>query len=232
MTIGQLYRLQQIDSEWDEASELMAEVKQSLDTSDELLQAREAAAAAERELNGTKAKLRSLELEVGSLDARFKANQERMYGGKVRNPKELTGLAEEAKSLKRQRAELEDAELEQMVLAESQEEALKDKRAQLRQIEAQFLELHSVLLAESERLTARLEELDEQRAEVRSRIARTDQLLYDDLRGRLGGVAVALLRHGMCQACGVDVPTAEAQAVERGVTHFCPVCNRLLCGGG
>lgn len=232
MSVGQLYRLQQIDSERDEKSRRLAEIEQSLDVSDEVVAAREGAAEAERQMHETKASMRALELEVGTLDARLKANQERMYGGKVRNPKELSGLLDEAKSLKRHRSELEDSELELMLLAETQEAEVAERGARLRQIEADWQEQHAVLLAEKEDLVARLGDLEELRSEVRSRIVRADLAMYDDLRSRLGGVAVALLRHGMCQMCGVDVPTAEALAVERGAAHFCPVCNRLLCGGG
>jgi uncharacterized protein len=232
VSVGQLYRLQQIDSEWDEKSERLAEIEQSLGLSDEVAEARESAAEADRQWKESRAKMRALELEVASIDAKLKANQERMYGGKVRNPKELSGLSDEAKSLKRRMAELEDEELELMLLAETRERESSQRGARMRQVEAQWQEQHAVLLAEKEGLEAHLHEIDELRSEVRSRIGRMDLATYDDLRVRLGGVAVALLKHGMCQVCGVDLPTAEAQAVERGAAHFCPVCSRLLCSGG
>ena len=231
--LGQLYRLQLTDSEWDEKSQRLAEVAQSLGVSDEVVHAREEVAEAERALQDSRVKMRALELEAGSLEARLKANQERMYGGKVRNPKELSGLSDEAKSLRRRRTEAEDVELELMLLAEAQEAGLAERRARLRQTEATWQEQQAVLQAEKEQLEARLGGLEELRSEVRSRIGRADLAFYDDLRAGLGGVAVALLRRGMCQVCGVDVPTGEAQAVERGEgPHFCPVCNRLLYGGG
>jgi len=232
VSVGRLYRLQQVDSENEEKSRRLAEIEQSLGVADDVVAAREGASEAERQLYETKANMRALELEVGSLDARLKANQERMYGGKVRNPKELSGLSEESKSLKRHRSELEDSELELMLLAETQEAEVVARGARLRQVEADWQEQHAVLLAEKANLVARLADLEELRSEVRSRIAMADLAMYDDLRSRLGGVAVALVRHGMCQVCGVDLPTAEAQAVERGERHFCPVCDRLLCGGG
>ena len=232
MSVGQLYRLQQIDSESDDKGERLAEIEESLALPEKVVEARAHAAEAERLLQETKARMRAIELDVGSLSAKLKANQERMYGGKVRNPKELSGLSEEAKSLKRHLSELEDAELELLLLSETQEAEKAAQAAQLRQVEAEWLEQHAALLEEKEGLEARLREVDDLRIEVRSRISRADLALYDDLRDQLGGVAVALLRRGMCQACCVDVPTAEALAVERGATHFCPVCGRLLCGGG
>jgi len=231
--LGQLYRLQLTDSEWDEKSHRLMEVVEGLAASDEVAHAREEVVEAERALHESKAKARTLELEVGTIDARLKANQERMYGGKVRNPKELSGLSEEAKSLLRRRADAEDVELELMLQAEAQEAELAEIRARLRQVEATWQEQQAVLTAEKEQLESRLAALEELRGEVRSLISKADLALYDELRAGLGGVAVALLRRGMCQVCGVDVPTGDAQAVERGEgAHFCPVCNRLLYGGG
>jgi predicted nucleic acid-binding Zn-ribbon protein len=55
---------------------------------------------------------------------------------------------------------------------------------------------------------------------------------YDDLRQRFGGIAVVVLKRGICQTCGVDVPTSVARAVERGEgVHYCPVCSRLMVAG-
>jgi predicted nucleic acid-binding Zn-ribbon protein len=231
--LGQLYRLQLTDSEWDEKSHRLMEVVEGLAASDEVVHAREEVVEAERALHESKAKARVLELEVGGIDARLKVNQERMYGGKVRNPKELSALSEEAKSLRRRRADAEDVELELMLQAEAQEAELAEIRARLRQVEATWQEQQAVLTAEKEQLESRLAALEEVRGEVRSLIGKADLALYDDLRAGLGGIAVALLRRGMCQVCGVDVPTGDAQAVERGEgVHYCPVCNRLLYGGG
>jgi predicted nucleic acid-binding Zn-ribbon protein len=43
---------------------------------------------------------------------------------------------------------------------------------------------------------------------------------------------MARLRGGVCQVCGVNVPTQVARAVQRGEgRYYCPVCNRLLYGG-
>jgi uncharacterized protein len=230
---GRLYRLQLTDSEWDEKSYRLAEVVEALGVSDDVARARQAVAESEGLLHGSRAKIRALELEVGNIEAKLKANQERMYGGKVHNPKELSGLSEEAKSLRRRRSDAEDAALELMLQAETQEAELAERRACLRQAEAALAEQQAVLQAEKEQLEARLTDLEELRTELRSRIGSADLALYDDLRSALGGVAVALLRRGMCQVCGVDVPTDDARAAERGEgLHYCPVCNRLLYGGG
>jgi predicted nucleic acid-binding Zn-ribbon protein len=229
---AQLYRLQLVDSEWDDRSRSLAQVESSLGETGDLIQARKAETEAEEELNGLRAQLRSLELEVSGVNARLKSNQDRLYSGRVRNPKELSGLHEEAAAHRRRRSELEDQQLELMIAIEESEAELAERQARLRQIEANWREDQAALMAEKEDLERRLADLEEQRNEIRARIGTADLANYDDLRSRFDGVAVARLKGGICQVCGVDVPVTVARAVERGEgEHYCTVCNRLLFSG-
>ena len=230
--VSQLYRLQLVDSERDEKSGRLAQLEAMLGESQELLQAREAIDEATQVLAAQRTELRALELEIATLNDKLKKNQERLYSGRVRNPKELTGLHEEAGALRRRRAELEDDQLELMIVIEDQEAELAERQARLRQIESNWREEQARLLAEKERLEQQLADLDQECQQIRDRIPVADLRLYDDLRQQQGGKAVALLKRGICQGCGVDVPTSLARSVERGEgMSFCPICNRLLYGG-
>jgi predicted nucleic acid-binding Zn-ribbon protein len=169
---------------------------------------------------------------VASVNAKLKTNQDRLYSGRVRNPKELSNLQDEANALRRRVSELEDEELELMITVEEEEAELAERQARLRQIEATWRQEQVALQAEKERLELRLAELEEARGRMRGRTGAASLAEYDDLAARYGGVGVALLKRGICQMCGVDVPTGVARAVERGEgMHYCPVCNRLLSGG-
>jgi len=230
--VGQLNQLQLADSEWDTGSQRLAEVEQTLGPAGDVLQAQEAVGEVQKGIQQARARLRVLELEAGKLDAKLKTNQDRLYGGKVGSPKELSNLEDEAKSLRRSQSKVEDDELELMIAIEAQDAELAERQARLRQMEATWREGQAALLEEKEQLQARLAELEVLRVVLRERIGSADLSLYDDLRRSLGGTAVALLKRGICQSCGVDVPTGEARAVERGESpFFCPVCSRLLYGG-
>jgi len=230
--VRQLYQLQLLDSEWDGKTAQLAEVNDGLGETDELIQAREAVAETTVGVKQLRSRLRALELDVAAVSAKLKQNQERLYGGRVRNPKELSGLQEEAGALRRRGSELEDQQLELMIELEEHEAELAERQARLRQIEANWQEDQARLKAEKEQLEFRLAELEEERAEKRSPVGRAVLADYDDLRARGGGTAVARLKGGICQVCGVDVPVSMANAVERGAgVHYCPVCGRLLFGG-
>jgi predicted nucleic acid-binding Zn-ribbon protein len=231
-TVKQLYRLQLVDAEWDQRSHRLAGVGAGLGVTGDVIRAREAVTEMEARLSGLRAEMRNLELEIASVNAKLRQNQDRLYGGRVRNPKELSNLQEEAAALRRRVSELEDRQLELMIAIEEDEAELAERQARQRQIEATWQEDQVSLQAEKGQLEHRLVELEEQRGALRNRISPADLALYDDLRRTLAGTAVVLLKGGICQACGVDVPTGVARAVERGEgVHYCPVCNRLLYGG-
>jgi predicted nucleic acid-binding Zn-ribbon protein len=228
----QLYNLQLVDSEWSETENRLHAINSSLGLTADLIRAREAVVEAESGLDRLESNLRALELEIGSLNAKLKANQDRLYSGKVKNPKELNNLQEEANYLRRRRTELEDDQLELMIGIEEDEAELAERQARLRQIEETWKHDQEALRAEKQALETRLEELVARRDTMRTQIGPSDLALYDQLRSSLGGVGVALLRRGRCQVCGVDVPTGVARSVERGEgPYHCPVCDRLLAGG-
>jgi predicted nucleic acid-binding Zn-ribbon protein len=230
--VKQLYRLQLVDSEWAEKANRLAETEAGLGESGDLIRAREAVVETEGHLAELRRQLRALELEIGGLNDKLKKNQEQLYGGRIRNPKELKGLQEEATALRRRRSELEDEQLEIMIAIEEEEAELAERQARLRQIEGTWRVEQATLLHEKQQLEQDLADLEEQRGAMRARLGAADLTLYDDLRRQSGGVAVVLLKQGICQACGVDVPISAARAVERGEgMHYCPVCSRLLYGG-
>ena len=231
--IGQLYQLQRVDLEREEKSNHLAEVEACLGETEDLKQARQAVADMDAQVGQLRKQVRELELEVGGIEDKLKHNQDRLYSGQVRNPKELKGLQEEAAALRRHRSQLEDRELELMIGIEQSEAELAERQARLRQIEDSWRADQTGMFAEKERLQLRLAELEEQLSDMRADLGRKDLAFYDDLQGRLGGRGIALLKDGLCQGCGVDVPMTVARAAERGQgLNYCPICDRLLYGGG
>lgn len=231
--LRQLYQLQLVDNEWDKIGERLTEVNTRLQATGDVARAEQAVRESEDKLRALRKDLNALELEVGSLDLKLKKNQERLYGGKVRNPKELSSLQDEAASLRRRRSELEDDQLELMIVVEEQEAELAERQARHRQIEATRRQQQSELLSEKTRLESLQADLRTERGEARARIGAANLARYIELRDRTGGSPIALLKRGVCQSCGVDVPTGVAWDVERGAgEHDCPICGRLLLYGG
>ena len=225
-----LYRLQTIDLEIGNGQRRLGEVEAGLGESAELRQARQAVQKAEDELSRWRTTLRDLELEARSLTAKIPSAEERLYSGRVTNPKELANLQDEVSYLKRRRGELEDRQLEAMVEVEEYEAEVDSKKASLAQIEAEWSQAQKRLTEERSELEERLTHLEEERVKMEGMIGPEDLTLYGELRGRKGGQAVALLKEGVCQACRVTLPTSQVQQVRsRDSLSFCSSCQRILC---
>jgi hypothetical protein len=224
-----LYRLQTIDLEIDDSKHRLEEVEAGLGESEGLRQAQHALQKVEDELNRWRTTLRDLELEAKSLTTKITSVEKRLYSGRLSNPKELANLQNEVSYLKRRRGDLEDKQLEAMVEVEEYEAEVDSKKTILAQVKAEWTETQGQLTEERSELEERLAHLKKERAEVQETIGAEDLTLYEQLRSRKGGRAVALLKGEVCQACRVTLPTSQVQQARSGDSlSLCSSCQRIL----
>lgn len=225
----QLYRLQTIELGIEGAKRRLKEVKASLEEGEQLRRAYRAVEEIEAAWRRCQANLRDLELETRGLAEKIEATRGKLYGGRVGNPKELAALEEKLGYLERRKERREDETLEAMVALEENEGELAERREELTRLETECRRDRERLVAEREELEAKLDHLKGERIELRQVIAADDLALYDDLRRRKGGQAVALLDGSVCRCCGVTLPSGKAQQAWRGEDlSFCDGCGRIL----
>ena len=224
-----LYRLQIIDLEIDERSRRLKEAKAILEGNEELGRARQALQDGEKKLSRQRTRLRDQELEMRSLANKIASVEDRLYGGRIKNPKELASRQEEVQYLKRRKDGLEDQVLEAMIEVEESEASVTEQRERLARLEEEWQETQARLSAEQNELVNRLSQLRAKRAKLQKTIEAGDLALYEDLRRRWGGRAVALLEGELCQACGVTLPSSKAQQARQGEKlTLCGSCERIL----
>jgi predicted nucleic acid-binding Zn-ribbon protein len=224
-----LYELQQVDLEIESASRRLKEIAASLVESNELKQARKMVVEAKARLAKRRARMKDLDLEVSSLSHKIETDEQRLYSGRVTNPKELASLQDEVASLQRWRDKKEDDLLEVMVAAEEGEAALADAQAILTQVSDAWRAEQGDLANEQAQLQVRLGELDEQRESLVAAIGPEDMAIYERLRQRKAGRAVALVKDGICQGCRMNPPTSQVQHARSGTELvFCNNCGRIL----
>jgi len=228
-----LYHLQTIDLEMDERGRRLKEVKAVLEGDEELQRMRQALQDEEKKLSRQRAKLRDQELELRSLTDKIALVEDRLYGGGIKNPKELASRQEEVQHLKRRKGELEDQMLETMIEVEDSEASVTEQRQRLARLEEERQETEARLSAEQNELVSRLSQLKVERIKLQKTIEPGDLALYGDLRRRKYGQAVALLQGELCQACKVTLPSSKAQQARQGeALVFCASCERILYVGG
>jgi len=227
--IQSLYQLQLLDTQLDQTHKELAEVKASLGESEALKQARGAVTGSEQAMHQAQTKMRDLELEVNGLATKITQQEKLLYGGKAMSPKEATNLQDEVSSLKRWHGTREELLLEAMMAAEEAEETFQTAQASLADVEAGWSAYQETLRQKQSELENRLAELQARRPTLTASLKAEDLPEYDGLRRKRAGRAVAIVKNGVCQGCGIAVSQGKLQRARAGQElTFCGTCGRIL----
>ncbi len=227
-----LYRLQQIDSPIDQARTRIREIETTLNNNEALQQAQALVDSADRSLEECRKLLRKAEETVQDQRVKISQSESVLYGGKVRNPKELQDLQNEVGALKRYVIVLEDRQLEAMLALEAAEQAHKEAVEAFDKTKAVISEQQAGLRGELTQLKKNLERLVIERQVAASTVNPADIGLYEQLRQTRRGVAVAKVSSQACGACGSLLTPALVQAVNStNQLVRCTSCGRILYVG-
>jgi predicted nucleic acid-binding Zn-ribbon protein len=230
--VSNLFRLQEIDLELLDSQARIEQIDLILGQDEEVRQAESLLEEREGALTEARSANSSADHAVASQRAKITQTDKALYGGSVTNPKELQDLQMESESLHRYLETLEDRYLEAMVSLEQAENAHLEATEALDVLQQRKARQHSQLTTEKEDLIGNIARLDEERQAATVDVTDEDYALYDDLRGRLGGKAMALLSDGVCSACGVELARSKQQEVSSGSELIrCSQCSRILYAG-
>lgn len=224
-----LLKLQRTDLALDAARKRIREINAQLVESEALRAARQAEQNLHTQLDRLRIRSKDMELQSAALDDKIESVEKRLYSGSVKNPKELGDLQRDATSLRRHKSELDDALLNLMIEIEQTEQAHQNARADLRRVETGWQSDQSTLLSERAGLQEQTASLDARRAEQRAAIRPEDLGVYEQLRARRHGTAVAQLDDGVCSACGVQPSDSKLIHLQRDDALLtCGNCERIL----
>ncbi|MFC1975284.1 zinc ribbon domain-containing protein [Chloroflexota bacterium] len=227
--IHQLYRLQSLDSKLDKANQQLADIAAKLGESQALKDAKKAAEVAEQTLHKIQAKMQDLDLEVKSLSQKITQQEKMLYGGKNLSAKEAANLQDEVASLKRWHGNREELLLEAMVETEEAEESLEQAQTELARVQAEWAADQENLRQTQAELEVKVTEFLEQRPMIAGGIEADDLSEYEDLRPMKAGVAVTLVKNGVCQGCGMAASNSKLRQARAGeALIYCGGCGRIL----
>ncbi len=224
-----LYQLQQIDSEFQEKRQRLADVLRAQKETEELIAARARLETAVTNLRSWQTQHKDLTLELEGVNTKAKRSEQRLYSGDVKNPKELSDLQNEIAALGRRRTTLEDEILEAMIMLEEAESERASTESALAEVTAKWEKSQASLKKEQNELALRLNALNEQRKQYPSRIDQARLAEYEQLRQKKGGMAVAGLQQNMCLGCHLTVSAFKVKEAQEGRLVYCGGCGRLLC---
>jgi len=230
--ISNLYRLQQIDSQLDAINSKLISIATVLHDNSSILAAQQNFTEAE-ELNKLSSK-KLRDAENKSYDTRIKLElaEASLYGGKIQNPKELQEIQNEAASLKRLLATLDDKQLDIMMEVEEAEAFVIKSKEELIVSQKMQIERNAVLDGEKTKLLSEVDRLVSEKKATIPTLLVSDLGMYEQLRKSRNGVAVAKINSRACTACGTTLTAAVVQAAQStGQIIRCPNCGRFLYPG-
>lgn len=222
------YRLQCLDSEGDKRRRRLAEVEAMLGETKGLDRAQRAVEEAQTHVQKREVRQRDQELEVQGLSDKITREEQRLYSGAIKNPKELQDMQAEVASLNRRRQQLEEALLETMIELEEAQSGLTQAEEHLAAARASWTTDQAELGNEHAALKARLAEIEQAREAVLPNIDAGDLSVYQGLRPQKGGVAVVPVEAGACGGCGVGLPPSLEWQLREGHLTTCGNCGRIL----
>ena len=223
------YQLQQLDLEVERATFAIQSINKALEDDTALRAATQTLETARRALKQQQRALRDAEQELESLEARLKSHSDRLYGGKVVNPRELGSLQQEVQHLREQRSAQEDRVLEALSAAEEAQAEEAACGARHEAIERERQQEQTGLRERLSQAETKLAELRLRRQDQASQCDATVLQRYEQIRKIRAGKAVALAEGGTCQWCRVSLTASDMQRVRTSADiTTCSNCGRIL----
>ena len=228
-TARQLYSLQEVDLDLDRLDSQRAEAEQDLDRIPAFESMESGLREEEQRRDEFQSQQKVRQLDVETLRERSAHLEGQLYGGAVANPRDLESLGQEASNV-REQLEKQDADLlELSIQAEesrekcsSLQQRLSDTRSSWETRQAELKERLAGLAVEQEATSAK-------RVALAADMEPDALQRYDGLRRAKGGLAVAKVERGLCQACRMSLPTTQRQQVRNGRQIVqCSTCGRML----
>ncbi len=231
-TMRQLYELQELDLDIDRQKADLASVQARLRDESALAIAKAEAAKWEDSVRQLKKQQAAQELEIRQLQAKKQDLDRRLYGGSIRNPKEMESTQAELLHATKRIQEEEDHILNVMVALEESERGLARATEELEQAQKLRAETLTSLSREEGALSSRLTDLGTVRQKKVAEIPSAILATYERTRKAVNGLAVAKVERRMCSGCRLTLPTTDLQRVRAAQEPiFCSSCGRILYMG-
>jgi predicted nucleic acid-binding Zn-ribbon protein len=174
------------------------------------------------------------ETELAATEQRADAVSRRMYSGEISASRELQAMSHDVDSLKARASTLEDHVLEILDERQPVDDRLTQLTGRARDLARRRTEAVRELQTAESRLDAEVAEAEGRRTEAAARIPAALLATYDQLRARLGGVAVSRLVGSRCDGCHLTLPATELDRIRHlppGEVVTCDQCGRILVYG-
>ena len=225
--VKELYQLQEVELEIESDEQALAQIASQLGESQAVVRTRTKLELKQQQLEELGRQQHSAEWEIEDLVNKLATAEEKLYSGRIKDPKELTNLQHEVDGLRIRRNQLEDKALEIMDQVELSTASVAALSNELKTLEAEWHSQQQRLSANMEQLKTTLSDLKHKRQLLSANIDPQAIELYQELKKQRGR-AVAKVEQGICRGCRILLPTTELQRARGDSLVQCSSCGRIL----
>jgi len=223
----QLYQLQEIDLEIESEEKSLNQKTSQMGERQALDNAQARIASQQQHLDELRSQQHGAEWEVDDMLSKIAIAEEKLYGGKINNPKELSSLQHEVSTMKGKSDDLENRALEIIDLVEAAEKSVAGATSELQKMEDEWQRQQQQLSDGIEQLKSRLAELRQKRQQLSEEIESQAVKLYEKIRQQKKP-PVATVEQGICHICRISLSASELQRARSGQPVQCGSCGRIL----
>jgi len=228
MTVtNQLYQLQEIDLEIESEVQSLHQKSSQMGERQALDNAQSQLASEQQQLDELRRQQRAAEWEVDDMLSKITAAEERLYSGKITNPKELSSLQHEVGTMKAKSNYLENRALEIIDRVEAAEKSVATATSEFKKLEDEWQRQQHQLSDDIEQLKSQLTDLKQKRQQLSEEIESQAVALYEKIRQQKKP-PVAKVEQGICRVCRISLSASELQRARSGQPVQCGSCGRIL----
>ncbi len=225
--VKQLYQLQELDLDTASNEQALKQKVGQLGESQAVVKTQTELTSEQQRLDDLRHQQHSAEWDIDDLTGKISTVEDQLYGGKITNSKELTGLQHEVNTLKTKRDQVENNALEIMDQVEQAEASVTALTEELEKLKGEWHSQQQQLSSEIDHLKSKLSDLQKKRQQLSTEIDPQTLELYEQLR-RQKGQAVAKIEQGICRGCRISLSSSELQQARGGNLVQCSSCGRIL----
>lgn len=180
-------------------------------------------------LQKVEAEQRDAELALKTLESKKAAVHQKLYSGKITNPRELADLEKDEEMLAEQVSRQEEVLLELMDRTEAAQAQASALAEELEKAKRKWKDTVTHTQSETARLQKELAVLRPERDRLAAQVEKPLLRRYDEIRASRSGIGLAVTANDICSVCRVKLtPQTVARLREGEELIFCDNCGRLL----
>jgi uncharacterized protein len=222
-----VFELQQVEQSIQAKRKQLEEIDFALNHNEAYEQAKSALDAARADQKEREKKYKDLDAEAEQVRAALQQINDKLYGGKIKNPKELVGYEQEAGMHKANLSAKDDFLLDLMEKIDRAKIEIKQLEGVFRAAGDDWEKQKAGLSVQAAGLKEELAVIEKKYEEIFAAVDKATLSTYQGIKGRKGQ-AVVRVEQGRCLGCRVSLSISELQRVRGNDIVMCSNCGRIL----